>query len=211
MEIHIHGLSKKLLILFLITTILNLLALDVWILVVNNKNTLKKTGSKVTDTTPITTSCPQSCLIQIHQATAAVVTTPTTATTNTTTSSSSQAQEIYITIGSGTNSTDDWEDISGLQVYVDSTKYGRINSVLFEASVHIPTLNEWANVRLFNVTDKHPVWFSEVFFPGGSPATLLVSQPITLDQGNKLYKVQMKTQLKYQAFLDQSRIHITTY
>ena len=64
-------------------------------------------------------------------------------------------------------------------------------------------------MRLYNVTDKHPVWFSDVSLEGGTPA-LLISKPITLDSGNKTYQVQMKTSLKFQAFLDQSRLHIIT-
>ena len=76
--------------------------------------------------------------------------------------------------------------------------------------MRIPTGNEVAYARLFNVTDKHPVWFSEVSLEGGTPQ-LLISQPVAFDSGRKLYQVQMKTSLKYTAILDQARLHITTY
>ena len=111
------------------------------------------------------------------------------------------------TFGGGSNSTDDWTDVAGLQVEADSTKYGDIKSVVFEAKVNTTTGNQIAYVRLFNVTDKHPVWFSDVSIDGGS-TKLLVSKPITLDSGNKLYQVQMKTSLKHQANLISSRLHI---
>lgn len=123
---------------------------------------------------------------------------------------SSSVKEFYIPLGTGKNATDDWADVNGLQAYIDTTNYGNIRKVTFEVGVHIPTGNEIAYARLFNVTDKHPVWFSEVSLEGGDPK-FLVSQPIALETGNKLYQVQMKTSLKFEAVLDQARIHVITY
>jgi len=122
----------------------------------------------------------------------------------------SNVKEYFVPFGSGQGSTGDWQNVPGLQAYIDSTNYPNIKRVVFEASVHIPTGNENASVRLFNATDQHPVWFSDVSLAGGDPQ-FLISQPISLDQGNKLYQVQMKTQLQYQAILDQARIHITIF
>jgi hypothetical protein len=118
-----------------------------------------------------------------------------------------QVKEYFIPFGSGQSSAGDWQDVTGLQTYIDSANYPNIKSVVFEASLHIPTGNESASVRLFNESEKHPVWFSEVSVAGGDPL-FLISQPITLSSGNALYQVQMKTQLQYQAVLDQARIHI---
>lgn len=123
---------------------------------------------------------------------------------------SSGVKEFYVSFGSGSNATDEWADVLGAEVSIDSTKYGRIRSTAFEATVHIPTGNGTAYIRLYNVTDDHPVWFSEVSVEGGT-AKLATSPPITLDSGNKLYRVQMKTSLKYQANLTQARLRITTY
>lgn len=120
------------------------------------------------------------------------------------------AGEFSIYLGSGQNNTDEWADIAGVEAYIDSTKYGSIKNVVFEAAMNIPTGNEIAWARLYNVTDKHPVWFSEVSLEGGTPK-LLISKPITLDGGQKLYRAQMKTSLKYQASLTSARIRITTY
>jgi|SRR3989344_880196 len=154
--------------------------------------------------------CPTACIAQIYEATVSskkIPEGPTAA--KATTGTSSQTKEFFVPFGSGSNATDDWEDVPGLKAYIDSTKYSSIKNVVFEASVRIPTGNEKAYVRLFNETDKHPVWFSDVSLEGGE-AKLLVSSPIILDSGNKLYKVQMKTSLKFTAILDQARIHITT-
>lgn len=123
---------------------------------------------------------------------------------------SSGVKEFYVSFGSGSNTTDEWADVLGVEASIDSTKYGRIRSLSFEATIHIPTGNEIAYVRLYNVTDDHPVWFSEVSVEGGT-AKLVTSPPITLDSGNKRYRVQMKTSLKYQANLTQARLRITTY
>jgi hypothetical protein len=154
--------------------------------------------------------CPQSCVSQIQEATASYK--PTFQTLTITPieakSFSPRVKEFFISFGSGSNSSSDWKDVEGLQTYIDSANYEGLKSVAFEASVHVPTGNQTASVRLFNATDKHPVWFSEVLFNGGGSPQLLISKPITLDEGNKLYKVQMKTQLQFQAILDQARIHI---
>lgn len=117
-------------------------------------------------------------------------------------------KELFVHLGSGSNNTDDWADVTGAEAYIDSTKYGKIKSVVFEASINIPTGNEVAYARLYNVTDKHPVWFSEVSHEGGG-AVLLTSNPITLDSGNKLYRAQMKTSLKYLANITTARVKIT--
>jgi len=120
-------------------------------------------------------------------------------------------KEYYVPFGSGSGNSSDWQDVSGLQAYADSASYPSIKSVTFEVSLHIPNGNETASVRLYNATDGHPVWNSELAFNGNTQSVLLSSKPISLDLGNKLYKVQMQTQLQYPAVLDQSRIHITTY
>ncbi len=151
--------------------------------------------------------CPSSCTSLIKQATEsskaiALKQQP---------SSHVGSRETFITFGSGINSSEDWQDVSGLEAYINTANYGAIKAVTLEASIHVPTGNQTADVRLFNATDQHPVWFSEMHFDGGSTAKLLTSQNLTLDPGDKLYKVQMKTQLKFQANLDSSRLRITTY
>jgi hypothetical protein len=164
-------------------------------------------------TPPPSDICPQSCISEIRQAIIpSNQATPTPAPTvsplpNTT---FSQAKEYYVPFGSGSGSSGDWEDVAGLQASVDSNAYGSISDVVFEASLHIPGGNETVSVRLYNATDGHPVWNSQVDFNGNTQSTFKTSQPVNLDSGNKLYKVQMKTQLQYQAILDQSRLHITT-
>ncbi|HZE87124.1 MAG TPA: hypothetical protein VE090_02850 [Methylomirabilota bacterium] len=156
-----------------------------------------------------TNACSQSCLSIMQQATAAakLVTAPAL-TTQTTTST---VKEFFVPFGSGSITATDWQDVPGTQAYIDTANYPRIKKSVFEVSVHVPTGNETVSVRLFNATDQHPVWYSDVFFAGGTDSQFLISQPITLDPGNKLYKVQMKAQLNFPAIVDQSRLHIVIY
>lgn len=160
---------------------------------------------EATPASSVKDSCyPYSCIDLIEQATSSL--TPKTAVVNKSTSS---ANEFYIPFGSGETKSSEWEDVPGLQAYIDSTKYGKIKTATFEASMRIPTANGRVYVQLYNVTDSHPVWFSEISMEGNK-SQLVVSSPITLDLGNKLYKVQMKTTLKYQSLLESARVHIIT-
>ncbi|MBI5613457.1 hypothetical protein HY947_00875 [Candidatus Gottesmanbacteria bacterium] len=123
-------------------------------------------------------------------------------------STSSTKRESHVFLGLGSTASGDWADIPGAQAYIDSAKYGKILSVVFDATLRIPTGNEKVWVRLFNSTAKHPVWNSEMSTEGIGPAILSASK-ISLDAGNNLYQVQMKNQLNFPSFLDSSRIRIT--
>ncbi len=167
----------------------NLIALDYFVI----KNIRSET--LVLGDTTAAAACPSGCLSAINKLAGV---------------STSAAKEYFVPLGTGTNATGDWTDVAGASAYVDTAQYPKIKNVVFEATVSVPTGNQTVYVRLFNATDKHPVWFSDVSMNTTGPL-LLTSSPITLDKGNKLYQVQMKTQLKFTANLSQSRIHITTY
>lgn len=202
--------------------LINLIFLDIFLFKDKKIEIIEKTVSVPF----VSNSCPASCLSEISKATKSATlsvrptfiptSTPTSISTPTPTTkvtpqiqTTSSVKEFFVPFGTGSNSSDDWQDIAGLKATLDPTNYGSIKTVTFEATIRIPTGNEIAYVRLYNATDKHPVWFSDVSQEGGA-SQLLVSKPITLDSGNKTYQVQMKTSLKYPAFLDQSRLHIIT-
>ena len=214
--------AKMLLTLLSFLAFLNLLFLDL-VTLRNQKATqvLEKiaplpVAPSPKDQQPTDKLCPTTCLSQIYEATKSYKPASIPASISTSVPSVTQApsssfvKEFFVPFGSGTNSSEDWQDVAGLTAYVDSTNYSNIKNVTLEASVHIPTGNETAYVRIYNATDKHPVWLSEVSLEGGA-TILLVSKPITLNKGNKAYQVQMKTSLKYPAVLDQARLHIITY
>jgi hypothetical protein len=116
-------------------------------------------------------------------------------------------KDYYISFGSGTTQAGDWTDVPGVQAVIDFGQYPHIKEIHFEVSLYVPTANEWISVRLYNETDNHPVWNSQVTMSSGTTA-YLTSPAINYDTGSKLYQVQMETQLGSEATLVQSRIHI---
>lgn len=116
-------------------------------------------------------------------------------------------KELFVPLGTGTNVTTDWTDVKGAAVSIDSRLYPTVKKVIFEVSVSVPAGNQTASIRLYNATDKHPVWYSEMTLVSAGPE-LLVSSPISLDWGNKSYQVQMKSQLGGLTDLLQARVHI---
>lgn len=173
-------------ILLLILILVNLLVIDVWLFgryFAPARDVLGETSS----------ACPQACINYINSSTGSGV----------------AAKEYFVPLGSGTNQSTGWQDVEGAQSYVDSTLYRKAKKTTFEATLEVPSGSQITYVRLYNATDQHPVWFSEVNMDGSGPK-LLVSAPITLDPGEKLYKVQMKSQLAAKANLVQSRLHIQT-
>ena len=122
------------------------------------------------------------------------------------TTTDTSVKDHFISFGSGTSTSGDWANVGALQATFDLGSYTNIKEIRFEASVAVPTANETVWIRLFNKTDNHPVWNSEVSAKGASSYS--VSEPILYDKGEKTYQVQMKTQLQYPANLGQSRLHI---
>ncbi|OGD83540.1 hypothetical protein A2165_04475 [Candidatus Curtissbacteria bacterium RBG_13_40_7] len=118
-------------------------------------------------------------------------------------------KEIFIPIGSGSNKNNSYEDLAGLAVTIDTDKYSAIDSVEFEASIWVQDGNGKMFAQLYNSTDKHPVWNSEI--STSSPTGFLTTSPkITLDKGSRTYKVQAKTNMtSYAAHVDNARIKIT--
>ncbi|MCL5970900.1 MAG: hypothetical protein M1450_05390 [Patescibacteria group bacterium] len=118
----------------------------------------------------------------------------------------SAPKDYFIPLGSGINTSTDWTDINGVQTIVDFGQYPNIKEIRLEASVSIPT--GFVSVRLYNVTDKHPVWNSEIIL-NDKTSGYLVSPAISYDTGTKTYQVQIRNQLNATANLVQAKIHIT--
>ncbi len=148
--------------------------------------------------------CPLSCQTLINEATLSATQNSGNSQAST---QSSTPQDYYIPVTTGSVSSSDWSDVGGL-VTINSTSYKNIQLVYFDASVVVPGANEIVYVRLFNVTDQHPVWYSDLTFQNAGISQTQTSPSITLDPGNKAYQVQMKTQLTFPASLTSSRIHI---
>lgn len=117
-------------------------------------------------------------------------------------------KKAYIPLGAGTVKSQDWQD-TGAQVYIDPLNFPGAKSFVWEASFKIPTANGRVYGRLINVYDnKVEIWGSEISFEGAN-STLIASAPINLWQGNKLYRVQLKTSMDYEAVMEGGRIVVT--
>lgn len=152
-------------------------------------------------------SCPASCLSAIKESTKQAEKKSPQPTKEV--SSKTAVKEIYIPFGSGSTKSTDWVELAGMESVLDSANYPNIKSMIFEASLRIPTANGRIYAKLYNVTDKHDVWGSEVSSEGPT-SYRAESANITLSPGRKLYRVMMKSTMGYEAFLDWARIKIIT-
>jgi hypothetical protein len=234
-----HWLHNKVFLIIFFLLLSNLIALDVFVGMNLSDKTNKGVGQAITATTAVPTTdptlitdndtqtCSLSCLSAINEAVAPLKLTPSptprlksqptppkTATLAYRPSVASQKEvtvkEFFIPLGSGSSTAADWTDVPGVKAEIDNTKYGQIQKVLFEASVHVPNSNEIVEVRLYNETDRYVVSNSDFLYPSGTTQNFRIAE-IQLGQGAKTYKVQIRTQLQYTAILDQARVHITTF
>lgn len=116
-------------------------------------------------------------------------------------------EEVYIPLGTATTQLANYQSVPGLEAQVDSTKYPNIATATFEATVTNPNASQQVWLQLFDATNNHPVWYSQVTYQGGGSQTL-ISSPITLSQGNVTYQVQAQTQLQAPAQITNARIHL---
>lgn len=118
-------------------------------------------------------------------------------------------KDYYFNLGSGSNQSTDWVDVSGALSTFDIAQYQNIKEVHLETNIDVPTANGTVSVRLFNKTDNYVVWNSQREVQSQTKGDLIISNNIIYDVGPRLYQVQMKSQLGVPANLVQSRIHIT--
>ena len=114
--------------------------------------------------------------------------------------------EYFIPLGSARGKNFNWTD-TGMQAYVDLANYPGLKNVYFEASMSIPTANGRVFLRLVQANENSVVPGSEIWGETDKPK-MVMSGPITLWQGNKLYKVQFKTSMDYEAVVDFARLRI---
>lgn len=120
-----------------------------------------------------------------------------------------KTSEYYISLGSGSTKSSVWQDIGGAEAIIDTANYPSIKSVVFEVFLNIPTANGMVYAKLYNMTDKHDVWFSNVSSEG--PTFTKKEATITLEPGAKTYRVMGLSSLKYDANIENARIRIVTY
>lgn len=147
--------------------------------------------------------CGPVCQQTINEAVATLASQPQ----KTTVPFKTKPSETYIAVGAGSTSSQDWTDIPGAEVYIDTTKYGTIKEAYFEAQLRIPTANGSVCARIFNQTDKAFVYSSEVC-SNSQKGERVTSSKINLYAGNKLYRIQMKISMPYEGILDLGRVKL---
>ncbi len=118
-------------------------------------------------------------------------------------------KEYYVPLGSGTTKNDQWEAIPGAEATIDTSLYPKIKQVTFESYLRIPVGIGWMHVKLFNATDGHDVWGSQLQTESNTSSHQ--SAVITLDPGNKRYIVMAQSTIRAEAYIDNARIKIITY
>jgi hypothetical protein len=205
--------GKAALLVFFLLALINLVVLDIKIFSRKEDLPLEPISESLTSAPVATTSpaiiseeesCPAACLEAISEAKApsaqvTPVQQPVTA--------GPTVKEFYIPLGSGSTTSKSYTGLSGVEGVIDLANYPNIKSIIFEASMRIPTANGRAYAKLYNVTDSHDVWNSEVYAEG-SAGYRAESGEINLASGRKLYRVMMKSTVGYEAILDSARIKI---
>jgi hypothetical protein len=109
-----------------------------------------------------------------------------------------------VSLGTGTTKNSDYEDILALRHIL-------IRAIRRQTGSRRVILRNQRDGRiyakLYNVTDKHDVWFSG-YSPKGRTGGK--GSDHAFDRGNKLYRVMMKSTMKHDAWLDNARIKIIT-
>lgn len=121
--------------------------------------------------------------------------------------SSATLTEKFIPLGTGTIDSNQWTNVSGLQVQINPSMYKTLQQVLFEVGIFNPNASGTISVQLYNVTTNSPVWSSTVSLTGGASG-YVVSNPVTLAPGANLYQVQMLNTLNAPATITQARLRM---
>lgn len=200
--------GKAFLLVFFLLALINLLILDIKVFRKVGEREINFATPQVEKTPGVSTSptpglgeetlCPAACLEAISEKYPTPIMTPLV---------QAGAKEFYVPLGSGSTKSTDWVELTGVEGVVDLANYPNVKSVIFEASLRIPTANGKTYAKLYNVTDKHDVWFSEVWAEGSS-GYRAESANISLSPGRKLYRVMMKSTMGYEAILDSARLKI---
>lgn len=199
---------------FLLLLTVNIVMLDLVVFSgrIARSSEIVATTIRVTTTPAPSQECAPSCEAKIDALTQkvdALTATETAAVHSFSSYSGSIAKEYYITLGSGMTKVNAWQELAGVEAVVDTAHYPAIKSVTFEVYLKIPTANGQVYAKLYNVTDKHDVWFSEVSSEG--PILTKKEAAITLENGAKTYRVMGLSTLRYDANIENARLRIVTY
>lgn len=186
-----------------ITGVLLLFLIAVNLLILDIKVFSTPTYTATSTATQISLPAP-TYLAPSSQPTTQNTTTPTTYNPPPTASS---PREYFIPLGGDTTSSTSYIDLLTTDTLLDTTTYGKIKEAFFIAALSNPTQNGFVQAQLFNVTDKHPVWGSQITSNEKATQTI-TSNSVTLGEGPKLYRIQLKSSLGYSVSIANAKIKI---
>ncbi|OGV91830.1 hypothetical protein A3A66_02535 [Microgenomates group bacterium RIFCSPLOWO2_01_FULL_46_13] len=102
----------------------------------------------------------------------------------------SSVKEYFVPLGSGNTISQDWVDITSAKATIDSSRYGSIEAVYFEASLQI--VNGELHARLVDETGNHTYYSSDIFHNSSTPQWK-TSTAVSLNNGTRTYKVQLRS------------------
>ena len=197
----------------------NLLFLDfTWVKNRGGKDVVEQKISPVPTTvtpTPIITpsvqddSCPSACQQLIADEAAKVSSKSKEVVKETTVvKEAASSKVLYLSLGgsSTTNSTS-WVDISGSDFYFDLANYSGVKGVRWEVSLRSFLAYNPVYARLYDVTNKRAVDFSELSTLKDT-SEFLRSSDLVIWRGNNLYRIQARSESGNIAFLDSPRLKI---
>ncbi len=104
-------------------------------------------------------------------------------------------REYHIHMGSGASTETTWHSLTSTTQIINSNNYpGSIVAKLY-ATVLIPNGNMFSDMRLYNETDKYPIFGSTIRFDGGGEQFLSTNR-FALPVGEKKYSIQIKNQIQ---------------
>ncbi|MBP9820325.1 hypothetical protein KBC79_06360 [Candidatus Woesebacteria bacterium] len=116
-----------------------------------------------------------------------------------------QVKEYFVYLGTGSTTGRDWTDLSGTTASIDLVQYGRVKSVVFEATLSI--VSGEVRARLKNLSSGLIFHASEVN-NNTSVSQWRQSIPFQLPSGINQYVVQIRSSNGERAQLDGARLKI---
>jgi hypothetical protein len=116
------------------------------------------------------------------------------------------ARETVLYMGTGSSTSRDWTTIDAAGLTLDTSSYGKIKEVRFEAALSI--ISGEAEARLINKTTG-AVYHNSTVMHNKSTSEWKTSSAIHLPTGNYQYVVQIRSSNNEHASLDGSRLKIT--
>lgn len=119
-------------------------------------------------------------------------------------------KETYIPLdGDNVTTSQTWQTLSGMEVYIDSSKYPSNITVTWDAAMQLTSGNGVGFARLVNASNNNAILFGSEISTSSETQVRVVSGSFYLQPGNNLYVVQAYSNTGYQIGVSNPRIKVT--